>query len=247
MEKVAIPKLGELVAPRFEAARCIQIVTVKDGKIVESNTIDCNVAEDYQRVRLLQIHRVSVLICNGINTSIKDILAATGIKVIEKYSGNTEDLIQDYLQGNVISIAKTSTTAASPPDILHENLIERARHLFEANGFQVVSGPGPEAFLIDLIAEMECPVCNLPIRVAICCAAHTYRADQEITEFHHATRSGYNARAYVSPHQSSIWKCCEEYGIKAIDANMEPDLEIQQEPTAIPLLSGRIEGHEKLF
>jgi hypothetical protein len=117
--------------------------------------------------------------------------------------------------------------------------------LFEAHGYRVQAGPGPDAFLIDLVAELTCPVCRLPVRVAICCAAHAYRADLEIAEFHQASRSGYNARAYVSTQQPAVWECCREYGIEPLDPGGDQMEGGDGPERTIPLLHGPITGHER--
>lgn len=246
MEKVAIPQLGHKVAPRFEVARRMLIASIDNGKVTNSKIIDCGEADGYRRVRLLRIHRVSALLCNGINASFKDILVASGLLVIPQCRGEINQLFEDYIQGTLSSEDQIPAPAVVSADILHEDLIELARSLFETSNYRVMPGPGQESFLIDLIAEIDCPVCRLPVRVAICCGAHTYRADQEIAEFHHATRSGYHARVYFCPRQPSLWKCCEEYGIEAIDAYSESTPERQPQSARIPLLTGPIEGHERI-
>jgi hypothetical protein len=92
---------------------------------------------------------------------------------------------------------------------------------------------------------MTCPLCGKPVRVAICCAAHTYRADQEISQFHQATLSGYHARVYISPTQPATWQCCREYGIEPIDPDALEELADHGSRGAIPLLSGPVISHER--
>ena len=242
MAKVAIPQLGEMVAPRFEAASSFLVVTLEDGVVTGRRTLVCEGPEGYRRIRLIQIHQISTLICNGINASFIDMLVASGVTVIPKCSLSVEEALEAYLNGSLADEKYVPDEVAQPCPITHEELLVQARGLFETHGYRVNPGPGPDAFLIDLVAEIECPVCHNPVRVAVCCGAHTYRARQEISEFHHATRMGYHARAYICPRQEPIWKCCQEYGIEPLDPKSR---ETEERPASrIPLLRGPISGHE---
>jgi predicted Fe-Mo cluster-binding NifX family protein len=244
MTKVAIPRLGDQVAPRFEAARSLLIATIENGQVVSRRTLSCDGPEGYRRFRLIQIHQISTLICNGINASFLDMLVASGVTVVPNCSSRVEEALEAYLNGALASQEYSPGEAAEPCPIPHEDLVTQARRLFETSGYRVSEGPGPDAFLIDLVAEIECPVCHLPVRVAVCCGAHTYRAKQEISEFHHATRSGYHARAYVCPRREPIWECCREYGIEPLDP-VGRDGEALGGCCRIPLLHGPVAEHER--
>lgn len=112
-------------------------------------------------------------------------------------------------------------------------------------GYDVTAGPGQDAFLIDLVAKISCPVCDRPVRVAVCCGAHTYRPHQEIAGFHRATSTDYNARVYVSPSQPTIVNCCHEFGVQLIDPDPEIEIENSEPDSLIPLLKGIVTDHER--
>ncbi len=245
MVKIAIPQLGDAVAPRFEAASHILLATAEGGQVHSTTTIDCGGREGYQRVRMLQIHRVTVLICNGINGSYRDMLTGSGVTVVPNVSGLVDYALGRYLEGKLVPDDSTEDNGVGGWAIPHQKLVESARGLFESRGYQVGPGPGPDAFLIDLVAEITCPVCNRPVKVAICCGAHTYRADQEIVEFHHATPSGYNARVYVCPPSPPIKKCCREYGIELVAPEASDEEDDRETSGKIPLLKGPVIDHEQ--
>ena len=245
IKKVAIPQLDDMVAPRFEASSNFRVVSIEKGEIVSTQTVKCDGPEGYRRVRMLQIHGIHVLICNGIKGSYQDILNASGVTVISKISGTIENALERFLGGKLVSEVPTTVPVAEPCLIHHESLTARAREIFKENGYEVSPGPGSDSFLIDLVAEMTCPSCGRPIRVAICCGAHTYRADIEIAEFHHATLSGYNARVYICPMQSSVVESCFEYGIQLIDPDRIAKSSKKTSEDKIPLLHGVVAGHEK--
>lgn len=240
--KVAIPELSGSVAPRFEVARSFLIAQIAENQVAASWSVECNGSEGYHRVRLLQIHQVGVLICDGIKGSYSDMLKASGVTVISGVSAATGDALRKFSSGRL-----TPETLAAADDgmylMCHEVLVERARELFQLNGYDVSPGPGWDAFLVDLVAEISCPVCRRPVRVAICCAAHTYRTDREIVEFCHATPSGYHARVYICPPGPSVLRCCREYGVELIDPDREPASFAERDTNKIPLLREPVAGH----
>jgi len=194
---------------------------------------------------MLRIHQVSVLICNGIKGSYKDMLASSGLTVIDKVSTEVEDALERFLNGALSPEEVPSEELPEPCTVSHEKLVRSARVLFQKYGFEVSPGPAQGSFLVDLVAKITCPKCRRPVRVAICCGAHTYRANQEITEFHLATQTGYHARVYICPAQPSRIKCCREYGIELVDPDEAVAEKQRPNQNRIPLLKGTVLGHEK--
>lgn len=242
---VAIPVLDEAVAPCFEAATRFEIIAVNEGQAVATKEAICDGPEGYRRIRLLQIHEVKVLICNGIKGVYRDMLTASGVTVIQKVSMPAEQALNRYLQGELVDELRVNDEASRPHDIPYQELVDKARALFTQGGYSVVSGPGEDSFLVDLIAETRCPVCDGMVRVAICCGAHTYRPTQEITEFYRAPLSDFNARVYISPTSPGVADCCEAYGIELVDPDAEEFSTPQSKPNSIPILRGPVVGHEK--
>jgi len=245
---VAIPKLNNLVAPCFEAAKQFEIIAVEQGHKVSSKTVICDAGEGFKRVRLLRLHDVTVLICNGIKGFYRDQLLAMGLEVVPNINDTVEQAFTRYIKGELKdSEAMQDDSECTYYDVSHNDLVSWAREYFETNGYRIFSGPGRDSFLIDLIAEIKCPLCNKSIRVAVCCGAQTYRTDQEIKEFHHSARSQYNARVYVYLENPKIARCCDEYGIEFIGADRVNLNHPGSGESKIPILRRKIEGHEKAF
>ncbi len=245
--KIAVPQFGDSVAPRFEAAGRFTIATIANQAVESLQSIDSAGPEGYRRVRLLQVHQVAVLICSGIKSAYRDTLVASGVAVIPNVSGEISSVITRYLNGDLkweIVPAETAETFLVP----HDELVSRARSLFEHHGYRVTSGPGSDSFLVDLVAETDCPVCKRQVRVAICCGAHTYRSLQEVAEFHHASASGYDARVYFSPAQAGMARCCHEYNIELIEpTEFEDPANAIGSTSPIPLLRQPVSGHERAY
>ena len=195
----------------------------------------------------MRLHDVMVLICNGIKGFYRDQLLAMGLKVFPNINDTVEKALWRYLNGEIPDSEATQDESECTYDVSHDDLVSWAREFFETNGYHVHSGPGRDSFLIDLIAEIKCPLCKKDVKVAICCGAHTYRTDQEIKEFHHSARSLYNARVYVYLENPKIAKYCDEYGIEFIGANTVNLNHKSSGESKIPILKRPIEGHEQAF
>jgi len=243
--KVAIPQFGGAVAPCFEAASSIMIADVGDGKLNSSQTVRCTGPEGYGRVRLLQVHRVDVVICNGIKSLYRDMLTASSIKVYPDVSTSLKDALGQFIAGELTESAPCDEDTSESCDIPHQDLVYWARELFESHGYTVTTGPDQGRRLIDLVAEIQCPVCGGQVKVAICCGAHTYRATKEITEFHYATPLEYHARVFVCPVNPTVVKCCREYGIELINPDFEGVYGYVAAKDKLPVLKERVQDHER--
>lgn len=242
---VAIPVLDNDVAPCFEVAHRFVLVEIKDGIRDQEAVQRCSGCEGYGPVKFLLANRVNILICNGIKLFYKDLLNISGIEVISDIADSVENALEAYLSGSFARQAKVSDSAESGSEIPHGDLVCWARELFESNGYTVFHKPGHLPFLIDLVAEIPCPLCRKNIRVGICCGAHTYRVANEIIEFHHIAPNEFNAKVYVYPSNPGICKTCGEYGIELIDPNAEDKYVYRKTAEKIPVLRNPVAGHEK--
>jgi len=244
---LAIPVLRNQIAPCFEAARQFELIIIKNKKIISSRTVNCQSSEGFLRVRLLRLYEVNTIICSGIKNFYRDQLLALGISVIPNINLSVEEALNHFFTGNLKPYDIIQSDIHSTELVSHEDLVKWARNLFESKGYSVSLYSDDESFLIDLVARINCPVCNRQIQVAVCCGAQIYSAEQEIKEFHHNTKTQYNARVYVYLKNPVLEKSCLEYGIDFLSPE-NADVKIEdQNKSIIPILSRPIEGHEKAF
>jgi predicted Fe-Mo cluster-binding NifX family protein len=244
--KVAIPIHGNCIAPCFEVAKRFLFGKIENRQLVSRSILSCTSCEAYRRVRLLQVHEIDVLLCNGINRTYRSMLEGSGIQVIPNVSFSPDAALRKFARGDIAVAANLRPHYGAVPKVPLEALICWARDLFETNGYSVADGPGGDSFLVDLIAAKPCPVCGRAVRIAVCCGAHTYNIEKEIQEFHRLSMHDYNARVLIAPAERAIVSLCGEYGIEVID----PDLsEFEKKPlqAAFPLLSTPVQGHEKAY
>ena len=100
--KVAIPRMGESVAPCFEYCATMAIFTVGEKAVTEQIDFPLRSREPFDRVRLLRDQEVDTIICGGVQDHYEDALRASGIKVISWVSGSVDDLLGLFLRGQLV-------------------------------------------------------------------------------------------------------------------------------------------------
>jgi predicted Fe-Mo cluster-binding NifX family protein len=101
--KVAIPRMGESVAPCFEYCTTMAIFAVAESGAVDQVDFPLASREPFDRVRLLRDQAVDTLICGGMQEAYEDLLRASGFQVISWVSGYVEDLLRTFLRGELRS------------------------------------------------------------------------------------------------------------------------------------------------
>lgn len=101
--KVAIPRMGESVAPCFEYCTTMAIYTVEADGGMDQLDFPLMSKDPFDRVRLLRDQEVDAVICAGMQESYEDLLQASGFTVISWVSGYVEDLLRMFLRGELVS------------------------------------------------------------------------------------------------------------------------------------------------
>ena len=100
--KVAIPRMGESVAPCFEYCATMAIFSVADSGAVEQVDFPLQSREPFDRVRLLRDQKVDAVVCGGMQTFYEDLLRASGFEVVSWVSGIVDELLALYLKGELV-------------------------------------------------------------------------------------------------------------------------------------------------
>ncbi len=242
---VAMPILKDRVAPCFEAASLFRVVRIENDRVVSEKTVECSGAKGFHRVRVVRVHDIDVLICNGIKGFYSDLLKSMGVRVIPDAAGSIAEVLDSFLSGKFEIAEELQSRQAPSHDYNLPELIEWARGHFLNNGYNVVEGPGLDSYLVDLVAEMKCPKCGKDIRVAVCCGVHTYSTEQEIQEFNYCAKAGYNSRVFVYPGDEKTSLQCRAFGIEHVNPETDSSATIK-EKCEIPVLTLPVEGHPGL-
>jgi len=100
--KVAVPRMGETVAPCFEYCATMAVFTIERRRIVEQVDFPLRSRDPFDRVRLLRNQEVDTVICGGMQDFYEDVLRTSGFEVISWVSGSVEDLLDMYLRGRLV-------------------------------------------------------------------------------------------------------------------------------------------------
>lgn len=99
--KIAIPRLGETVAPCFEFTATIVVFTMDGTELCERREFNLQSKLALDRARLLRDQGVEVLICGGVSDRFEDIVKANGVEVVSWVSGRVDDLLEQYVRGTL--------------------------------------------------------------------------------------------------------------------------------------------------
>lgn len=101
--KVAIPRMGENVAPCFEYCATMAIFTVEGQRITDQIDFPLRSKEPLDRVRLLRDQEVETIICGGVQDVFEDLVRASGITMISWVSGSVDDLLDLFTRGQLVA------------------------------------------------------------------------------------------------------------------------------------------------
>ena len=99
--KIAIPRLGESVAPCFEYSATFAVFTVENGRVVAQTDLPIHSRNPLDRVRLLRDQHVDCIICGGVQDVYENLLRASGVRLVSWVSGDVHDLLHQYLEGRL--------------------------------------------------------------------------------------------------------------------------------------------------
>jgi len=100
--RIAIPRMGETVAPCFEYCCTMAIYTTSGRHILDQIDFPIRSREPLDRVRLLRDQKVETLICGGMQDVFEKMLRGSGFEVISWVAGSVEDLLDMYLRGRLV-------------------------------------------------------------------------------------------------------------------------------------------------
>ena len=101
--KVAIPRMGETVAPCFEYCATMAIFIIAESGTVEQVDFPLQSRDPFDRVRLLRDQKVDTVISGGMQAFYEDLLKAGGFEVISWVSGFVDELLTLYIRGELES------------------------------------------------------------------------------------------------------------------------------------------------
>lgn len=101
--KIAVTYDNEEVFQHFGRTEHFKVYEVEDQQVLSSTIIDSNGTGHGALAGLLANEGIQVLICGGIGGGAQTALTEAGIELIAGASGNTDEVIETYLKGELVS------------------------------------------------------------------------------------------------------------------------------------------------
>ncbi|MFC1706068.1 NifB/NifX family molybdenum-iron cluster-binding protein [Planctomycetota bacterium] len=215
--RIAVPCFGEEVAPSFDVARHVRLWEIEDGCVSTCRELTVDGPNGVERLRLMRRARVDVIICNGIQASLRQMLEAAGCQVIDGVFGLASEALFGFLAGRLTPRRTGEVVALKAPGDSPASLVDWTHDLLAQHNWSVRRVTEPSFYPVDLTATTQCPCCHRPVRIAVCCGAHAYCVSDEIRDFHRVTAGRYDARIYVYHALLDVVRVCNDYRVNLLD------------------------------
>ena len=101
--KIAVTYDNGIVFQHFGKTENFKVYEVEDDKVVSSKVIGSNGTGHGALAGLLAEQGINVLICGGIGEGAQTALTEAGIEMVAGAQGNTDDVVEAYLKGELVS------------------------------------------------------------------------------------------------------------------------------------------------
>ena len=106
--KIAVTYDNGNVFQHFGKTENFKVYEVEDDKVVSSEVIGSNGTGHGALAGLLAEQGINVLICGGIGEGAQTALTEAGIEMVAGAQGNTDDVVEAYLKGELVSTGEIS-------------------------------------------------------------------------------------------------------------------------------------------
>ena len=108
--KIAVTYDNGTVYQHFGHTKQFKIYTVEDNKVVSSETVDTGDSGHGALAGFLAARDVSIVICGNMGAGAQNALTEAGIQFFGGVAGNTDDRVQEYLEGRLAAGTSTVIT-----------------------------------------------------------------------------------------------------------------------------------------
>ncbi len=102
-ELVAVPVHQERISPLMDVAQKFAIFELEDGEIRQKMIVDIHVEMEPCRIEKLREIGVTLIICGAASGFVSKLIAERGIRLISWASGPVDEVIERYLNNDIIS------------------------------------------------------------------------------------------------------------------------------------------------
>ena len=103
--KMAITSWNGRISPVFDVSRQVVVMEAKDGRVINRQEHDLELSEPSAKVIRLTELGIDTLICGAVSRPLADMIVARGIKLVPFVAGETDQVAEAYLAGNLLNTA----------------------------------------------------------------------------------------------------------------------------------------------
>jgi len=101
--KLALTTWNGRISPVFDVSRQVVVMETKSGKIINRQKHDLELSEPSVKVSRLTELGIDTLICGAVSRPLADMIVARGIKLVPFVAGETDQVAEAYLAGNLLN------------------------------------------------------------------------------------------------------------------------------------------------
>lgn len=102
MIRAGFSRKGDFIAPVFDISRHLRVVEAEDGRMKEQFDVVFNELIPSVVLLELKMHEIQVLVCGAVSRFMLWALESKGIHVIPFVSGEIDNVIKAWLEGNLL-------------------------------------------------------------------------------------------------------------------------------------------------
>ena len=105
MKTIAIPVFGNRISPRLDYTKSMQLISIENGSVKNRETIKLITHSRLEKINMLIRLHPDVIICDGVSKISYEKLKKNNIKIFPWIHGNTNEVIDKYLSGDLRMLA----------------------------------------------------------------------------------------------------------------------------------------------
>ena len=102
---MAITSWNGRIAPVFDVSRQVVVMEMENGKVINRQKQNLETSDPVAKVNRLTDLGVNVLICGAVSRPLADMIVTRGIKLVPFVAGETDQVAEAYLAGNLQNTA----------------------------------------------------------------------------------------------------------------------------------------------
>lgn len=114
MKKIAISAFRNNVSSRLDSSDEVLLFSIENGNVIHCKSIKFIPSNSLDRIHQIVELNPDVLICGGLTQFCNNKLENSSIKIIPWIKGNTEDILKQFLDGQLSEPVKTITNRDFP-------------------------------------------------------------------------------------------------------------------------------------